>query len=131
MPVGLAGTFLAAPMAAVMSTADSLLILASAAIVKDLWRNYVVKDDPVKVASYNKNVGKLSTLVTFAFGVIVILLTINPPDIIFFLNLFALGGLEMQLLLASYRRTILEKRNEAGSRQQFNRCRRHLCILLL
>ena len=35
MPVGLAGTFLAAPMAAVMSTADSLLILASAAIVKD------------------------------------------------------------------------------------------------
>lgn len=45
MPVGLAGTFLAAPMAAVMSTADSLLILASAAIVKDLWRNYVVKDD--------------------------------------------------------------------------------------
>ena len=31
----------------------------------------------------------------------------------------------MQLLLASYRRTILEKRNEAGSRQQFNWCRRH------
>ena len=86
--------FLAAPMAAVMSTADSLLILASAAIVKDLWRNYVVKDDPVKIQSYNKNVGKMSTLVTFAFGVIVILLTINPPDIIFFLNLFALGGLE-------------------------------------
>ena len=54
MPVGLAGTFLAAPMAAVMSTADSLLILASAAIVKDLWRNYVVKDDPVKIQSYNK-----------------------------------------------------------------------------
>ena len=49
MPVGLAGTFLAAPMAAVRSTADSLLILASAAIVKDLWRNYVVKDDPVKI----------------------------------------------------------------------------------
>ena len=81
-------------MAAVMSTADSLLILASAAIVKDLWRNYVVKDNPEKIASYNKNVGKLSTLVTFAFGVVVILLTINPPDIIFFLNLFALGGLE-------------------------------------
>ena len=90
----MAGTWAAAPMAAVMSTADSLLILASAAIVKDLWRNYVVKDNPEKIASYNKNVGKLSTLVTFAFGVVVILLTINPPDIIFFLNLFALGGLE-------------------------------------
>ncbi len=94
MPVGLAGTFLAAPMAAVMSTADSLLILASAAIIKDLWRNYVVKDDPAKIASYNKNVGKMSMAVTLIFGVLVMILTINPPDIIFFLNLFALGGLE-------------------------------------
>ena len=49
MPPGVAAIFLAAPMAAVMSTADSLLILATAAIVKDLWKNYVVKDDPVKM----------------------------------------------------------------------------------
>lgn len=94
MPIGLAGIFLAAPMAAVMSTVDSLLILASASIIKDLWRNYVVKDDPKKIASYDKNVKKYSMVFTFIFGVAVILLTINPPDIIFFLNLFALGGLE-------------------------------------
>lgn len=66
MPPGIAAIFLAAPMAAVMSTADSLLILATAAIVKDLWKNYVV----------------------------VMVLTINPPDIIFMLNMFAFGGLE-------------------------------------
>lgn len=94
MPVGVAGIFLAAPMAAVMSTVDSLLILASAAIVKDLWKNYVVRDDKKKVASYKKNVGKISTICTFVLGVIVVVLTINPPDIIFFLNLFAFGGLE-------------------------------------
>ena len=94
MPVGLAGIFLAAPMAAVMSTVDSLLILASAAIVKDLWRTYVVKDDPKKIASYNKNVKGISTVITLFFGILVMVLTINPPDIIFFLNLFALGGLE-------------------------------------
>ncbi len=94
MPVGLAGTFLAAPMAAVMSTADSLLILASAAIVKDLWRNYIVKDDPAKIESYNKNVSMFSRIFTLILGVVVIILTINPPDIIFFLNLFAMGGLE-------------------------------------
>ena len=35
MPVGIAGLFLAAPLAAVMSTVSSLLILASAAIIKD------------------------------------------------------------------------------------------------
>lgn len=94
MPVGLAGIFLAAPMAAVMSTADSILILASAAIIKDLWRTYVVKDDPVKIENYNKNVRKYSTIFTFILGIAVILLTMDPPDIIFFLNLFAFGGLE-------------------------------------
>ena len=98
MPVGIAGIFLAAPMAAVMSTADSLLILAASAIIKDLWRNYVVKDDPAKIASYNKNVQKASTIMTILFGVVVIALTINPPDIIFFLNLFAFGGLECTFL---------------------------------
>lgn len=98
MPVGVAGIFLAAPMAAVMSTADSLLILATATIVKDLWRTYVVKDDPKKIESYNKNIQKVSTLLTIAFGVLVIVLTLNPPDIIFFLNLFAFGGLECTFL---------------------------------
>ena len=98
MPVGVAGLFLAAPMAAVMSTADSLLILAAATIVKDLWRTYVVKDDPEKIKSYEKNVQKVSTLMVIAFGLLVILLTIKPPDIIFFLNLFAFGGLECTFL---------------------------------
>ena len=98
MPVGVAGIFLAAPMAAVMSTADSLLILATATIVKDLWRTYVVKDDPKKIESYNKNIQLVSTLLTIAFGVLVIVLTIKPPNIIFFLNLFAFGGLECTFL---------------------------------
>ncbi|MBQ0005377.1 MAG: sodium/pantothenate symporter [Clostridiales bacterium] len=94
MPIGLAGIFLAAPMAAVMSTVDSLLILASASIIKDLIRTYLVKDDAARIASYDRHVKTYSTIFTFIFGIAVILLTINPPDIIFFLNLFALGGLE-------------------------------------
>lgn len=94
MPVGVAGIFLAAPMAAVMSTADSLLILAAAVIIKDLWRTYIVKDDSKKQESYERNVKKVSTVFTFVLGIAVILLTINPPDIIFFINLFAFGGLE-------------------------------------
>ena len=94
MPSGIAAIFLAAPMAAVMSTADSLLILATAAIVKDLWKTYVVKDDPVKNESYEKNVKLVSAILTMVLGVIVMLLTINPPDIIFMLNMFAFGGLE-------------------------------------
>ena len=45
-----AGLFIAAPLAAVMSTVSSLLLLASAGIVKDIYHNYVmdatVKDTP-------------------------------------------------------------------------------------
>ena len=94
MPVGVAGIFLAAPMAAVMSTVDSLLLLAVAAIIKDLWRNYVVRDDEEKIKKYNQNVKLASMLLTIGLGVLVMILTVNPPDIIFFLNLFAMGGLE-------------------------------------
>ena len=98
MPPGIAAIFLAAPMAAVMSTADSLLILTVAAIVKDLWKTYMVKDDPVKNESYEKHVKLVSTIFTLILGAIVMVLTINPPDIIFLLNMFAFGGLECTFL---------------------------------
>ena len=94
MPVGAAGLFLAAPMAAVMSTVSSLLILASASIVKDLWGTYIVKDDPVKREKFNKNLSKFSLIITLLLGLLVFVLTLTPPDIIFFINLFAMGGLE-------------------------------------
>ena len=94
MPVGIAGIFLAAPMAAVMSTVSSLLILASASIVKDLWGTYIVKDDPVKQAKFEKNMSKSSLAMTMLIGLIVFVLTLTPPDIIFWVNLFAMGGLE-------------------------------------
>ena len=98
MPTGLAGIFLAAPMAAVMSTADSLLILVVASIIKDLWKEYVVRDDAAKLEKYNKNVKMASTICTVVFGVLVMLLTIDPPNIIFFINMFAFGGLECTFL---------------------------------
>lgn len=98
MPVGIAGLFLAAPMAAVMSTVSSLLILASASLVKDLWKSYVIKDDEDKTKRFNKNLSKTSFLVTFVIGVIVFVLTLTPPDIIFWINLFAMGGLECAFL---------------------------------
>lgn len=94
MPIGVAGIFLAAPMAAVMSTVSSLLILASASIVKDLWGTYIVKDDPAKKARFEKNLSKSSLAMTMLIGLVVFLLTLTPPDIIFWVNLFAMGGLE-------------------------------------
>ena len=77
-----------------MSTVSSLLILASAAIIKDLYRTYIVKDNSQKVAAYNKSFSKLSFGATLVIGIITYFLALDPPDIIFFLNLFAMGGLE-------------------------------------
>ena len=94
MPAGMAAVFLAAPMAAVMSTVSSLLILASASVVKDLWKQYIVKDDPVKLAKFNQHLSKVSLVVTLMIGILVFVLTLTPPDIIFWINLFAMGGLE-------------------------------------
>ncbi len=94
MPTGMAGLFLAAPMAAVMSTVSSLLILASASVVKDLWKTYVVKDNPMKLEKFNKTLSYSSFLVTVLIGVLVFFLTLTPPEIIFWVQLFAMGGLE-------------------------------------
>ena len=94
MPVGIAGLFLAAPLAAVMSTVSSLLILASAAIIKDIYRTYYVKDNAERQAKYEKNLSKFTIGGTLVVGIVTVLLALNPPDIIWVLNLFAMGGLE-------------------------------------
>ena len=41
---------------------------------------------------------KVTTIAVIAYGVLVIVLTIIPTDIIFFLNMFAFGGLECTFL---------------------------------
>lgn len=93
MPSVAAGFFLAAPLAAVMSTVSSLLILASATIIKDLYLTYIVKADE-NDEKVNKKVPVYSTLITIVIGVIVFIFALSPPDIIVWINLFAMGGLE-------------------------------------
>lgn len=88
MPNWLAGIVLAAPMAAIMSTVDSLLLLVSSTIVKDVFLNYV------KPNASHQFIKRLSFGITALLGVIVFLMALNPPDLIIWLNLFAFGGLE-------------------------------------
>lgn len=89
-----AGLFIAAPLAAVMSTVSSLLILASAAIVKDLYMNYIAKPETKKSSKFNGKIKGMSLAATFIVGMIVFIFTIYPPDLIVWINLFAMGGLE-------------------------------------
>ena len=111
LPGWATGLFLAAPLAAVMSTVDSLLILASATILKDLYLNYIVKRKVNREAGghlrgsihdvsselsedHLKHVPHISFWITLVIGVITCLIALNPPDVIAWINLFAFGGLE-------------------------------------
>lgn len=89
-----AGLFIAAPLAAVMSTVSSLLILSSAAIVKDLYMNYFMREEKKNLPDFERSIGRKSLVTTFIIGAIVFIFTIYPPDLIVWINLFALGGLE-------------------------------------
>ena len=53
-----------------------------------------MKDDPARLAKYQKNLGKFTIGGTLLVGIVTVLLALNPPDIIWVLNLFAMGGLE-------------------------------------
>ncbi|MCM3740549.1 sodium/pantothenate symporter [Oceanobacillus luteolus] len=92
LPNWLTGIVLAAPMAAIMTTVNSLLLLVSSTIVKDVYLNYI---EPT--AAENK-VRKISMGITTLLGIIVILLSLQPPDLIIWLNLFSMGGLEATFL---------------------------------
>src|SRR5690625_1589264 len=105
----LAGIILAAPMAAIMSTVDSLLILVSSSVVKDLYLNYI------KPKASEKYVRRLSLTVTAIIGIIVFLMAIEPPDFIIWLNLLAFGGLEAAFIWPVVLGLYWQKGNKYGA----------------
>ncbi|UUV18459.1 sodium/pantothenate symporter [Fusobacteria bacterium ZRK30] len=84
----LLGVFIGGPLAAIMSTVDSLLIQTSSTIVKDIYINYIAVDRD------EKKLSRISLWTTLIMGVMVFTLAFHPPEFIVWLNLFALGGLE-------------------------------------
>ncbi len=111
----LAGLFIAAPLSAVMSTVSSLLILSSAAIVKDLYLNYVAKDVDNAQANMDKKLSSFSMIATLVIGLIVFILSINPPGLIVYINLFAFGGLECAFLCPILFGLYWKKANATGA----------------
>ncbi len=105
----LAGIFIAGPLAAIMSTVDSMLILASAAIVKDLFMHYS------KSEMTEKKLSKLSFITTAVLGIIVFVFSIKPPDLIVWINLFAFGGLEAAFLCPTIFGLYWKKANATGA----------------
>lgn len=88
MPGWIAGIVLAAPLAAIMSTVDSMLLVTSSTIVKDLYLNYV---NPY---ASERRIKKLSYITTLIIGVGTILFALTPPEYLQLIVVFAMGGLE-------------------------------------
>lgn len=88
MPGWIAGIVLAAPLAAIMSTVDSMLLVTSGAVVKDIYLNYI------NPSASREKVSKLSYIATLAVGIVVVLFALSPPDLIQTIVIYAAAGLE-------------------------------------
>lgn len=96
LPPVWAGIFIAGPLAAIMSTVDSMLLLISAAIIKDLYIQFRLHGDASAMP-----VGKLkkaSFAITAGMGLLIVIAAIEPPNLLVWINIFAFGGLEAAFL---------------------------------
>lgn len=87
-----AGIFIAGPVAAIMSTVDTMLLLASAALIKDLYIEWCHAGDASLAPP--RRIRALTICSTLALGLLVCALALDPPDLLVWINLFAFGGLE-------------------------------------
>jgi sodium/proline symporter len=92
LPPWVAGIMIAAAMAAIMSTADSQLLVASSAFVQDFYHKTFGKNPKPSTLVL------LSRLVTLAIGALGLVIALrqdpnNPVGVVFWLVLYAWGGL--------------------------------------
>ena len=91
MPPLLAGIAIIGPLAASISTISGLLIVASSAIIKDVYLHH--KEKQGRTVS-SKKLRLLSMAATAVIGAIVFFIALVPPSVIWIINMFAFGGLE-------------------------------------
>ena len=91
IPTELVGLAIIGPLAASISTISGLLIVASSAIVKDIYlHGKQAKGKTVEDAKLRK----LSVVTTAVIGGLVFVIALTPPSLIWIINMFAFGGLE-------------------------------------
>lgn len=110
LPPLAAGIFLAAPTAAIMSNINAHLLQASATLIKDLYLSVY----PHKLR-HERHIKYLSSLTTLLLGLLVLLASWRPPEMIIWLNLLAFGGLEAVFLWPLVLGLYWERANAAGA----------------
>ena len=91
MPIELVGFAIIGPLAASISTISGLLIVASSAIVKDVYLHWIEKNNRTTTPA---RVKFLSMMTTAVIGAAVFVIALTPPSLIWLINMFAFGGLE-------------------------------------
>lgn len=111
LPPFLAGVFLAAPMAAIMSSIDSMLIQSSSTLIKDLYLSI----HPEQIHHETK-IKRYSTGFTLIFTIVLaVVAMVNPPDMLIWLNLLSFGGLEATFLWVLLFGLYSKKANATGA----------------
>ncbi len=111
LPPFAAGIFLAAPMAAIMSTINAQLLQLSATLIKDLY----LRCYPQQKIHNERRLARFSTLMTFIIGLLLLAAAWHPPDMLVWLNLLALGGLEAVFLWPLVLGLYWERANARGA----------------
>jgi Na+/proline symporter len=87
LPPWLAGILISGAIAAMMSTADSQLLVSTSAISEDVYHQMLNKKAP------QKTLVRISRVATFLIGVIAFILAITARDLVYDLVLYAWAGL--------------------------------------
>ncbi|MBI0114587.1 MULTISPECIES: sodium/pantothenate symporter [unclassified Gilliamella] len=110
LPPLAAGIFLAAPLSAIMSTINAQLLQISSVIIKDL---FLTMRPNTKFS--DKILTRISIIITFIFGGLLIVAAWNPPEMIIWLNLLAFGGVEAVFLWPLVLGLYWKKANSTGA----------------
>ena len=108
-----AGVFIAGPLAAIISTVDSMLLLISAAIIKDLYIRFKLKGNSSRMPVITLK--RASTCITAIDGLVAFVAALEPPDLLVWINLFAFGGLEAAFLCPIVMGQYCESGNSRGA----------------
>jgi Na+/pantothenate symporter len=89
----LAGLLVAAPFAAIMSTVDSFLLMISSALVRDVYQRNI------NPAVEQRNIKRMSYLVTFVVGTAAMVGAVNPPQFLQSIIVYTGSGLAAAFLI--------------------------------
>ena len=112
LPPLLAGITIIGPIAASISTISSLLLSATSSIIKDVYLYEKAKRGAAVPESRAKYFSQLFNLI---LGLIIFAISINPPDVIWKINMFAFGGLESAFVWVFLLGLFWKKANKTGA----------------